>query len=228
MDREELAALPIEELLRRTQTNVTPDPVDGFEIAKIAYGLAETPIELGTAARQAGFRAEQADRLSSEVGHWFFKSRTALESDDPAIQRELIATNLLHGRAMALRTERLGEYAIAEVALASSAFAGGERILQEQHRRGSTWDRFGTMLARHRATHEAMNGDASFAAATAARGLWRAIRAEKESTLREHKSFVVKQLGVNAAAGVLAITRPMARITRVATARHHLARKLLG
>ena len=216
------------ELLAMTQTNITPDASEGFDIARAAYKRAETPIEKGTAARQAGFRAEQAGETPQVVQDWFESSRTALSSNDPQIRRELIATELLTGRANALRIERVGSKVVELVTSADEAFQRGETILQEQHVKGQLWDRFGTMLSRHRATHAAMNGKASFGATTAIRGLWRAIRAEKEGTPEGHRAFVVKQLGMNAAAGMLAVSKPLSRISKVSSARHRLALKLLG
>lgn len=228
MNRDEMMNLPLADLLARTQTNITPDASEGFEIAQVAYERAETATERGTAARQAGFRAEQAGATPQVVQQWFDASRTALLSDDPQIRRELIATHLLTGRAFALRVERMGYKVVELVAEADKAFQRGEAILQEQHTKAQPWDRFGTMLARHRATHEAMNGKASFGATTAIRGLWRAIRAEKQGTPEGHRAFVVKQVGMNAAAGMLAVSKPFARISKVASLRHQLALKLLG
>jgi hypothetical protein len=228
MNRDELLSLSVSELLARTQTNTTPDASEGFGIARVAYERAETPIEKGTAARQAGFRAEQAGETPQVVQEWFDNSRAALSSDDPQIRRELIATELLIGRANALRIERVGSRVGELVTAADEAFKRGEAILQAQHTNAQLWDRFGTMLARHHATHEAMNGKASFGATTAVRGLWRAIRAEKEGAPKDHRAFVAKQLGMNAAAGMLAVSKPFARISRVSSARHQLALKLLG
>jgi hypothetical protein len=228
MYRDEMMSLPMAELLARTQTNITPDPSEGFDIAKVAYERAETPIEKGTAARQAGFRAEQAGESPQVVQDWFENSRTALSSNDPQIKRELIATELLTGRANALRIERMGSRVVELATAADDAFQRGEAILQEQHTKAQPWDRFGTMLARHHATHEAMNGKARHGATTAIRGLWRAMRAEKEGTPEGHRAFVIKQLGMNAAAGMLAVSKPFARISKVSSARHELALKLLG
>jgi hypothetical protein len=228
MNRDEMVSLPIAELLARTQTNITPNAGEGFDIAKVAYDRAETAIEKGTAARQAGFRAEQAGETPQVVQDWFDSSRTALSSDEPQIKRELVATELLTGRAFALRVERMGSKVVELATEADEAFQRGEAILQEQHAKAQPWDRFGTMLARHRATHEAMNGKASFGATTAVRGLWRAVRAEKEGMPEGHKAFVVKQLGMNAAAGLLAVSKPFAWIPKVSSARHQLALKLLG
>ena len=228
MNRDELMNLPIQQLLEKTQSNVTPNAREGFEIAKIAYELAETPIEKGTAARQAGFRAEQANEIPQVVQGWFDTSRSALSSDEPRIKRELIATELLTGRAAVLRIERLGAGIMGLAEKAHDAFERGENILQEQHVKGTPWDRYGTMLSRHYATHEAMNGTASFAATTAFLGIWRAVRAEKDGTPESHAPFVIKQLAMNAAAGMLAISKPFARISKVSSARHKLASKLLG
>lgn len=220
--------LSIPELLVRTQTDITPNAAKGFEIARVAYERAETPVERGTAARQAGFRAEQADESPQVVQRWFESSRAALSSNDPEARRELIATELLTGRALALRLERTGSKVGEPVMAASEAFQRGEATLQEQHSWAQPWDRFGTMLARHRATHEAMNGRASFGATIAVRGLWRAIRAKKEGEPDEHRAFVVKQCKANAAAAVLAASKPFARIPKVSSARHKLVLKLLG
>lgn len=228
MDKDEMMSLPLAELLARTQTNITPDASEGFDIAKFAYERAETTIEKGGAARQAGFRAEQAGEAPEVVQEWFDNSRAALSSDESQIRRELIATELLTGRAFALRVERMGSKVVELISIADEAFQRGEAILQEQHTKAQSWDRFGTMLARHRATHEAMNGKASFGATTALRGLWRAIRAEKEGTLEKHSAFAVKQLGMNAAAGMLAASKPFERIPKVSSLRHQLALKLLG
>jgi len=223
-----MLSLPVGELLALTQTNITPDASEGFDIAKVAYERAETPVEKGTAARQAGFRAEQAGETPQVVQEWFDNSRTTLSSDDPQIKRELVATELLTGRANALRIERVGSKVVELITAADEAFKRGEAILRAQHAKAQPWDRFGTMLARHRATHEAMNGKASFGATTAIRGIWRAIRAEKEGTPEEHRDLVVKQLGMNAAAGMLAASKQFARLSKVSSDRHQFALKLLG
>jgi hypothetical protein len=228
MNSDEIMRAPVSELLERTQTNITPDAGIGFYIAKIAYERAETPIEKGMTSRQAGFRAEQAGESPEVIQNWFDRSRIALSSDEPHIQRELIATELLTGRAIALRIERMGTKVVDLVSVADEAFHRGEAILQAQHTKAQPWDRFGTMLARHRATHEAMNGRATFGAATAIRGLWRAMRAEKEGTPEAHRAFVVKQLGMNVVAGALAVSKPLERVPKIAAARHKLALKLLG
>ena len=220
--------IPLVELLAMTQTNVTRDASEGFDMAMVAFERAETPTEKGTAARQAGFRAEQAGESPEIVKNWFENSRTALSLDAPHIQRELIATELLTGRAMALRIERMGSKVIGLVTVAGEAFQRREAILQAQHVKSQPWDRFGTMLARHRATHEAMNGRASSGTVAAMRGLWRALRAEKEGTPEAHTAFVMKQLGMNAVAGALAVSKPLERVPKIASSRHKLARKLLG
>jgi hypothetical protein len=228
MNKDEMMSIPVPELLVMTQTNITPDASEGFAIAQFAYERADTPIEKGTAARQAGYRAEQAGESPQVVQNWFDKSRDTLSSDEPQMQRELIATELLTGRAMTLRIERTGSKAKDLISAAAGAFQRGEEILQAQHTKNRAWDRFGTMLARHRATHEAMNGKATFAATTAIRGLWRAIRAEKEGTPEAHITFVAKQLGMSAIVGALAVSKPMESVPKVTSVRHKLALQLLG
>ena len=228
MRREDLAAMSVEQLLEQTQTNVTSDPAEGLAIAQYAFERAKSPITLGTAARQAAIRAEQAGESQDVVDTWFGKSRDALSSNEPGIRRELIATELLTGRALSLRIERLGSVAVNLASQASEAFERGEAILQEQHIRGKAWDRFGTMLARHRATYEAMNGDAGFALATSIKGIWRAVRAKSEGTPERNLPFILKQVGMNAIASTLAISKPLSRSSKIADARHQVALKLLS
>jgi hypothetical protein len=231
MDRTDLETKSMPELLELTQTNVTPDHAEALAIADYAYhkAAASDAVSKGTAARQAMIRAEQAGADFDTVSDWLSKSRAALSSSDPAIERERIATELLNGRVQALRIERLGSAAVSgTLDDAKQSFAYGENLLQTQHEKGKSWDRFGTMLARHRATFEAMNGKAGFAAATALRGMWRAIRSAKEGTPEARLSFMAKQLGMNAVAGMLAVSKPAASITPVARFRHRAALKMLG
>jgi len=227
MNLDKFEHLTIAELLEQTQTNVTEDPIEGFIIATYAYEKAKTPIEKGIAARQAGFRAEQANESPEIVEEQFQKSRQELSSNDPLIKRELIATELLAGRALALRIEKTEQRIGNLVMTASKAFENGEDLLKEQHEFGQHWDRFGTMLARHRATHEAMNGSASFATIIALSGIWRAIRAKNTGTPEEHKIFVKKQVQVNLASGLLAISGVVNKTTFIQDKRHKLALKLL-
>jgi hypothetical protein len=227
---------PVEELLRLTQSNVTPDPDTALEIAKVAYSRADNPIEKSTAARQAGFRAEQAGDPPEAVSTWFEKSREALELDQSLETserrkraRELIATHLLAGRAFALRVERSEERDSSLVGEATAEFTGGQAIVRQQHKLGNRWDRFGTMLSRHWSAHEAMNGKATTALKLAFSGMWRAVRADKEGVPeKDHFRFVAKHVGANALAAVLAGSQPLAQRPKVAEKRHRLALKLLG
>ena len=229
MEYSDLAGNDMAELLRLTQTNVTLDDKEALGIAEYAYGRAEDPVSLGTAARQAMIRAEQAGASPQVVEGWLLKSRAALSTDQPAIKRERIATELLNGRVLGLRIERLGAKAVAwAIEDARASFATGEQILLTQHRTGGSWDRFGTMLTRHRATFEAMNGSGVFAAATALRGIWRALRAENEGIPEKQLRFVTKQAGMNALAGALAVTKPLAIIPPIKQYRHKAALKMLS
>jgi len=230
MSNDDPARQPIEELLRQTQTDVTPDPDEGFRIAELAFQQAETPLQRGVAARQAAFRAAQLGKTRDIVDHWFDLSRQAFAGDDPESQRGLAAAEVLTGRAYGLFCVRMGEAAVdfAQTAAdATAAFGRAEAILQRQHVRGQTWDRFGTMADRHRATHEAMSGDARLAARVALRGTWRAVRARKEGSLAAHTRFVLKQLSRNALAGTLAASRALEQPGFTHNARQWLALKLL-
>jgi hypothetical protein len=221
MEKDNFGNAPVRELLRLSQTNVTPDPEAGYNFAVQAYNKAhdlqvmhDDPTALGEAAAKAGFRSEQADHPTAEVAQWFKLSYLVLPNDRRG-NREKIATRLLEGRALSLRLIRqaLVGVEMPDLSLshkASDAFRDGEEMLIEQHTLGSHWDRYGTMLSRHRATHEAMFGNGSIATTTALRGIWRAIEANKENnTTKAHLKFVTKQIGYNSLAGILAFSQPL-------------------
>lgn len=227
---EDLESLPIEVLLERTQTNVTPDNTEAIRAADIAIRKAVSTgddLHLGVAARQRGIRAELAGLSLDTVRSWFDLSREALSSDDSKIKRELIATDLLEGRALTHRIETAG--ALGSLALgARTYFDAAEKELAKQHKIGKPWDRYGTMSARHYSIYESMNGSAARAAGLAATGIWRAIRAENEGTPESHIGFVKKQLLANSAAGFLAISKVAYKLPPVAEKRHRFALWLLG
>lgn len=221
MEKVDNSEKPVRELLRLSQTNVTADSEQGYNFAVAAFNKAhdlqimyDDPTAIGEAAAKAGFRAEQADHPTEEVTQWFNQSYLVL-SDDQRGKREKIATRLLEGRSLSLRLIRQGLVGVEEPdsnlsQKASEAFKDGEEILITQHVIGSHWDKYGTMLSRHRATHEAMFGNGPLAATTALRGIWRAIEAnDEEKTTQTHLRFVAKQLGCNALAGVLVVSRPL-------------------
>jgi hypothetical protein len=234
-------SITVRELLRLSQTDVTLDPNQGLDYAAQAYEMAKDPsvrasdpTAMAEAAAKAGFRAEQADKPLEEVSAWFERSISSLPNSDPRSRRELVATYTLEGRALSLHslnkvlnnqtndTPELKRFA-------SGAFENAEDILKSQHSKGSRWDRYATMSARHRATHEAVFGYADLAATTAVRGMWRAIRADREGKpSEEHRSFVKKHLIGNFVAGLLVVSRPIDRIPKVNAQRLKVAHKLLG
>lgn len=221
MEKDEFDGITVRELLRLSQSNVTLDPGVGYNYAVQAYNKAhdlqvmyDDPTAAGEAAAKAGFRGEQADHSTEEISQWFNQSYQALPNDRRG-KREKIATRLLEGRTLSLRLINQALVGVENPDLnlsrsASEAFKDGEEILIEQHVLGSHWDNYGTMLSRHRATHEAMFGDGLLAGITTIRGIWRAIEADKENkTTQAHLKFVAKQLGCNALAGILVISRPL-------------------
>jgi hypothetical protein len=233
--------ITVREALRLSQTDVTLDPNQGLDYATQAYEMAKDssiittdPTAIGEAAAKAGFRAEQAGKPLEEVSAWFERSVSALPNSDPRSRRELVATYTLEGRALSLHSlnKLLGNQTNDTPELkrfASGAFENAEDILKSQHSKGSKWDRYATMSARHRATHEAIFGYGDLAATTAARGMWRAIKADREGKpVEEHRSFVKKQFVGNFVAGLLVISRPIDRIPKVNAQRLKVAHKLLG
>ena len=227
MAEEELHGLSVEELLKRTQTNVTGDNFEAMEAARLASLNTTNLKDIGVAARQRAIRAALAGFSMDIVQGWLDISREAFRSDDPKMKRETIATDLLEGRAYAHRIETAG--AIGEMAIkARNGFTAAENTLSEQHKFGSRWDRFGTMNSRHFSTFESMNGSGVKGASLAIKGTWRAIRAQKEGTPESHLAFVKKQLLVNAAAGFLAVSKLANKLPQVADKRHQFALWLLG
>ncbi len=231
---------PVRELLRLSQSNITTDPEAGYAYAVQAYVAAQDPqvkdadpTAMAEAAAKAGFRGEQAGHPASEVVDWFNESYHALPNDWQG-KREKIATHLLEGRSLSLRLINntfagIEQYDVNLAQRASESFDNGEEILIEQHLIGRRWDKYGTMLSRHRATHEAIFGKNSLAATSAIRGLWRALKADKENQQsKEHYAFVTKQVGSNAIAGILVLSRPLDRVPLLNKGRKKLALWLLG
>jgi len=222
--------IPIVELLRVSETG-NSTPASGYEAAQVAFRRADDwSIEKGVAARQAAFRAEQMDLARSVVRGWFNLSRINLNLGNASYQRELAATYLLEGRVGALRLVRTGPGTSFpdDARRAREAFSSSEDILERQHHPFSRWDRYGTMLMRHWATHEAINGNGFLAATLAVRGIWRALFAQREGDREEHRAFVHKQVRVNALAGKLAFSGLLSFRPDVVTWRYQTAREMLG
>lgn len=229
MENSELYAKPVAELLRLTQTNNTPDANEGYAIAQVAYERADNPIDKGVAARQGAFRAEQAGMPVEKIEDQFNKARSALSSDDPDVRRNLVAVDILTVRAYTLRQERLGKIIGSLAVRSNQASLEGEAILDEQHKFGRSWDRFGTMLSSYRSIYESrVNNRALTAAAVAANGIWRAVRAKNEGTPDSHLKFMVKHVGINAVAGTLALSKPLEKLPFGTKLRHKAALKILA
>lgn len=246
-----LTELPVRELLFHSQTDQTKDAVEALEIAAAAYDKSRAEVADGSndvtapaeAAAKAGFRAEQADLGIEAVRAWFDRSHVALRDADTdtfqhgtRIIREGIATDLLEGRTYTLRNAKSDTHDTSLAADASAAFARADKEVRLQHMFGRPWDRYGTMLSRHRATGEARNWDLPRrrVAGIAAGGVWRAIRAKRENVSepgpkdrKEHIRFVGKQAVLNVAAGVLGVTRPQLPGSKYDHVHKNVARKLL-
>lgn len=242
---EELQQLPVRDLLYLSQTDITPDPVDGFMYAASAYLVARTPeiteqdpTAAGEAAAKAGFRSAQAGMAPYVVDTWFMRSLDALPNCDPRTKREQAATYLLAGRAAALqmgRDELLGEPKDKRLLQKSRlAFFRAEALLADDR------DPYATMLFGHQATMEAMDGDASYALHIAARGIKSALIARDEnantpdanlSLLERAKKmarFKVKHVGRSIIAATLAVTRPYEKRDFPQTVRRKIFLKSLG
>jgi len=221
MENNDINNKSVRELLYLSQTDVTADPEKGYNFAVLAFNKAhdlqvmyDDPTAIGEAAAKAGFRGEQADHPTNEVDQWFNQSYLVLPNDRRG-RREKAATRLLEGRTGFLRLIRQGLVGVESPdpklgQRTSEVFKDGEEILITQHTLGSHWDEYGTMLSKFQAAYEAMFGSGTLAASSAMHGIWRAIEADKgDKTVLAHRKFVVKQLGGNALAGILLLTRPL-------------------
>jgi len=221
------AGLSARELAAHIQTDVTPDDEIALAWAELAYARAldpliqaEDPTLAGEVARNAALRSELYGSPVSDVTTWMRRSYDALRRGDltPQKERELAASHLVRGRI--LHQQLISERSVQTTTATRLAFASGDRILQAQHTFGARWDRYGTMNARHWATFEANDQIAgtqpALAVVLALRGMWRALRADHEGQhSAEHRAFVKKQVGANALAGFVAMSRPIAAVPGV-------------
>ena len=247
---EELRALPTRQLLELSQTNVTSDAKAGLRYAAAAYDKALEPEEssldptaAGEAAAKAYFRCEQLSRPREVAETWLERSLQALDVDEPSFQRQLVATLILAGRGHTLRWLKYGDGDSQLQDAAINDFAKAASTLRGLGTTVAT-DPYATMLDRTRATSEAVlqNGDALMASRIALRGIGRAVRSQRSVVApaesiaaakgRQHARFVGKQVTLNAAALVLAATKPLEKVGRIHKAvedkRHRLAIRLLG
>lgn len=212
--------MPVRERLYLSQTDVTPSPEEGYLNAVVAYNQAThdevvtltDPTAAGEAAAKAALRAEQLGKPADIVDEWLCRSDRSLReaAADPhwveRAERETVATNIIAVRVLGARALKSGDASIRTIRAKADA---GQRVLKDQHKTGRSWDRYATMLDAHGAATEAVLGSSLRSAATATRGLWRAIRTkrEEESSLGEHLKFVAKHTAMNVAAGVLAVSK---------------------
>lgn len=243
---------PIRDLLRKSQIDVTPEPLLGERYAAAAYDRASRNNNLGTdfgtaageAAAKAGFCATQAGKPDEHIEAWFQRSKSALAGPGEARERERIATDLLHARSLSLRavsdpnSRRQWDNEGTQEHAASWRFEYADFFLKRQHVRAKTWDRYATMTSRHWATHEAVFGHRNESAKIALDGVWRAVRAHKEKpddspeasrldNFTKHVKFVGKQVLANTTALALAVTQPRKENSRWASRHRAIAAKML-
>lgn len=233
--------LPVRELLRLSQTDVTPDPNLGLRYAEVAYDMAQTkenmandPTAKGEAAAKAMFRNAQLNK-PDEFEIWFKNSIDSLVVPDARMRRERIATFLLAGRGRGLMYLRAPETLSALEAAAAHSFLLADEVVAWT-RKESPGDPYRTMLDAHWATFEAVrpHGDALFASKIALNGIAAAITSRKEQansaseSMIKHAKFVTKHVLLNTVALGLAVSRPFNSIEPVAQQRHDLALKILG
>lgn len=243
----EILKLPGRELARLSQADVTPDPRLGLEYGRAAFykGIEEMdndPSLASEAAAKVGFRSSQIGEPVVEVDQWFTLAHMLLP-DTPSVQRERIAIDLLHGRALGLMAlhadDPSGERRRLFIS-ATAAFNSSEFAATAQHKSGTGWDPYATMLSRHHATVESIkpDGKTSPAAQIALTGISRALRSRFETAntpdvsllkkIPAHVKFVGKQVLMNTVALSLALSRPFDRSPRIGQARQSIAEQLLG
>jgi len=245
-------------LLHQSQTNITGDAWQGLAFAAAAFDKAieefqedprQDPTAAGEAAAKAGLRSEQLGESEETVTRWFDYSYHALDDAEnevfyrtPLIRRERVATQILHGRALgyrAVKSERLRLDLIRE---AGEIFGRAEHEITGQRMvrwfGGGRWDRYGTMLAVHRAANESRHPDSTRrrAVGIAAVAAWRAVRAKRENVSepipadarKEHRDFVIKHLKGAALAGALGLVQPRSDDTKFDKLHKKLVGKILG
>jgi hypothetical protein len=224
--------LGVRQLLELSQTNVTHDLELGKDYAVLAYSKSllpgyslDDPTASGEAAAKVALRLAQMNRPVRAVTDWLSVSRQALPENTPVYARDRAATEILAGRSLGLLALKGAD----STELASAAFSDGEALLRKQHKANTRWDRYGTMLAHHSATFEAVAGNVELAKTMAVHGLWRALRAEKEyDGALKHGVFVAKHAAVSMVAGALGLTRSADRYRPLAYIRKKAAITILG
>jgi hypothetical protein len=228
-------SLPLRELLRLSQTDVTEDPVIGLQYAETAYeralgeeGLSDSTAA-GEAAAKAAFRVAQGNPDRDEVMRWVRKSFLALSAEDEPTRRERIPTYLLCSRALtlfALREDRMTHH---DKIKARQGFMEAEAILQSQHRKNESWDPYATMKDRQEAALEAMFGNPLRGMRVALRGYRRGRQADPARIPPgEQQAFIDKHTKANIAAGALAASRVIGFVPVVTRKRRQTAFKLVG
>lgn len=236
MSGEDFDNLPVRELLRLSQTDVTLDPEVGYGFAVTAYNKALAPEvravdpdAVVSAASKAALRAAQAEHPLGAIKGWMDSARSLTYTDQYIpTSREKVDMHLTVGRTLGFLAikEPLPDLLKEQPRV---DFQAAEETVQHLHKWGQRWDRYATMLSRHSATYEASRGSAVFAATTAMRGAWRAIRAEREDRPpEEHKKFVNKQLKANLAALALSASKPLNYLPSIKRRRQQLALRLIG
>lgn len=216
--------LSARELAAKVQIDQTPNHEAAVGWSNFAVELATTPFVRAKDPTLAGEvyrnRALHLELWGKPVENVDATIRASLlelgNSDDPKVVRERGATHSILGRIA--RHRILTGRAYGNIHDVRPHHHVAQQTFRDQHSFFRTWDRYATMDDRQRATSEVTvpKGSAVRAATLSLRGMWRAWRANDEEQPREaHRAFVKKQLGANALAGFVAITKPIAAVPGV-------------
>lgn len=188
----------------------------------------------GQISRGVAYHSELADRPVEVVSTWMRLSlhefrNSGSEPMDAQSQREISASYTTQAR-IEYHQIRMRKIAVLATHI-RYGFEQSDGRLVKQHKFGSRWPRYGAENALHWAVFEGdetVNGTwADRAVAMAAIGMWRAVRAEREASRSDHRAFVRRQVGANALAGMVAVTRPVAAVPGIRSARQKVRAKLL-
>lgn len=241
----------LDSALRRSQSDITPDPLEAQGYAQWAYEIATMkevrsvrPLAASTAAVKIGFHMARIGMLESDVTGWFTVSENILQAarnnatfDQREVARAKVDHCLLYGRslgALALKNElgitrKVGENAAGQLTQARTAFGRCEVTLAELRLPKAPYDRYQTMASYYHSVVEsiAADGTTGKAIALAVKGIRSALWADREKQpMPAHLKFVAKHaVKKNALALVFALSKPADRF--IGKTRRRIAHRII-
>ncbi len=213
-----LYSLSPEELLKRSQINVTPDRTEGLHYAAAALdatteSLVNYTVDYGKAAALFAFRTTLSDGNAHKAGLWFTRSINHLQQVDKVHGgmrglRESIATNILEGRSfdyMSLKPLQDRKYSHDDsirslqdmLSRAHRAYVSAEHKINQLQLPEDACDPYAAMVPKFHAVHESLHGDTPQAISIALTGIRRALHVIQEDDgfkgRIKHDRFVAKQ-----------------------------------